>query len=556
LPSLSISNEPLRHGNQLMRDSFGSNSGQPANLGPVIAHAGRRGTQLRLRPAILTLVTVAAVLVCSTHAAVAGANTIRAAGISYLCFALVMFGCALSFWACALSAKRALRIRWSLIAAAALAASIGYVPSFTELILNTPPGRVLQTVCFNTSEALYMLAAVLFFAGVARSIVIVDTLQALLFFVLRFNLVYSPVRRDHFTVNHLIVSQFMALFLFLVAMVACLGAASRAEARFLRTVSWFFGLRLIGFFLSDQVSYTWLHYTNCSLWDVPGAVLLAGFSLYVLYTSPSANSEAAETEPHAHSVIVSSLMPSFLALVNLILGLFMLRISVTLAAVAISASLVCYVVRTVLLQAQSMKDKTLLQTRNEHLEGLAVRDPLTGIGNRRSLAEAYHRLQAGAGGQSLSLLLVDIDQFKQANDCHGHLHGDQVLIALARKLESLAAGVFGSHCVRMGGDEFALLLPHVTPQAASSLAEELRAVFSAHKFETKISRVSLSVGIASLQAAHDLPLETLVCYADEALYRAKRLGRNRVEVQPVWEPGTADGPAASGARLELQRTAS
>ena len=538
-----------------MRDSFGSNSANPAAVGMAISDAEGRKTE-QLPRLLLPTLAIATLLVCCGQAAVAGSNTTNAAGIGYLSLTLVMFGCALSFWARGLSARGALRIRWSLIAAGALAASIGYFPSFTQFILNTPPQRVLQTACFNASEALYMLAAVLFFAGVARSIVLVDMLQALLFILLRFNLVYSPVSLDHFTVNHLIVGQFVALFLFLIAIVACLGAASRAEAKFLRSLSWFFGLRLIGFFLSNQVSYTWLHYTNCSLWDLGGPVLLAGFSIYVLYTSRSAISGAASDEPRAHSVIVSSLMPSFMALVNLILGLFLLRISVTLAAVAMSVSLVCYVVRTVLLQAQALKEKVLLQTHNEQLEGLVIRDPLTGIGNRRSLARVYGRLLAEDDGRSLSLLLMDVDQFKQANDRYGHLHGDQVLIALARKLERLSDSVAGSHCVRMGGDEFALLLPDVTPQTAFILAEDLRTAFSAHEFERDNSTISLSIGIASLLAVRDLPLETLASYADEALYRAKQRGRNCVEVQPLLEPRTGTGSAAPGVHLELQHTVS
>jgi diguanylate cyclase (GGDEF)-like protein len=473
-----------------------------------------------------------------------------------------MLACALSIWTRARSAKGDLRIRWSLLSAAALVDAFAYVPSFVEPFFKTAPQRVFQTACFNASEALVLLAAVLFFAGVGRSVVIVDTFQALLFFLMRFILVYSPVTRDHFTANHLVIAQFTALFMFLVPMVACLGAASRAELYFLRTLSLFLGFRLIGYFLSDQVSYIWLHYYNCSLWDVPGTALLTAFAVYMLSTSPAAHSAAPDTEPIATglqiapSLMVRSLMPSFLALVNLMLGLFLLQISVTLAAVAISISLLCYVVRTGLLQSQVMKDKAQLQSRNEHLEGLATRDHLTGIGNRRSLHGAYSQLQAQAGGKELSILVTDIDYFKQANDLHGHQHGDQVLIALAKDLESIAACIEGGHCARLGGDEFAVLLPDVTPLRASAVAEELRSMFSAHKFQAATSRSSLSVGIASLRAARDLPLETLVDHADEALYRAKNLGRDRVEMQPLWEPGSAPAAAQQGKLLEFQRTAS
>lgn len=506
------------------------------------------------RSVTFAVLTVIAVLICSIHASVAGADTIHAAGIGYLCFSLAMFGCAVSFFARMRTAGGSLRIRWSLIAAGALAASVGYLPSFTQFIFATPPQRVLQTACFNASEALYMLAAVLFFAGVDRSIVLVDSMQALVFILLRFNLVYSPATFDNFTSDHLLIGQLVALFLFLVALVACLGAASRAEYIFLRTLSLFFALRLISMFLANQVSYTWLHHINCGLWDVSITVLLGAFSLYMFHSSPSAHSQMEDSAPRTASVMVRSLMPSFLALANLILGLFLLRSSTTLAAAAMSLSLVCYVMRTVLLQSQAMKEKTLLQSRNEQLEGLAVRDPLTGIGNRRSLAEAYGRLQDMSAPQPISLLLIDIDKFKQANDTLGHQHGDRVLVALARKLESLSAGVAGSHSVRMGGDEFAMLLPNVSPQTASALAEELRFLFAAHRFETVAGSNSLSIGIASLQAGRNLPLETLVLFADQALYRAKRLGRNRVEVQPMWEPGVAPGSEAAVLQLELQHS--
>jgi len=250
---------------------------------------------------------------------------------------------------------------------------------------------------------------------------------------------------------------------------------------------------------------------------------------------------------------VRNLMPSFLTLVNLMLGIIVLCISVPLATATISLSLVGYVARTVLLQAQAAHEKAILECRNQQLEGLATRDHLTGIGNRRSLAAVYSRLQALDGGEGLSFLLMDIDYFKQANDRHGHLHGDKVLIALAKKLESLASSVTGSHCARFGGDEFALLLLNVSPQKAAMLAEDLRALFSAHAFEAKTGKTSLSIGIASLQSAHDLPLESLISRADEALYRAKLMGRNRIEVQPVWEPGiTSENPPVPAVGMKWQ----
>ena len=88
------------------------------------------------------------------------------------------------------------------------------------------------------------------------------------------------------------------------------------------------------------------------------------------------------------------------------------------------------------------------------------------------------------------------------------------------------------------------------------LAEELRIRFSARAFEAENGEVSLSIGIASLNTAHDLPLESTVAHADQALYRAKIMGRNRVEVQPVWEPWRiAEDPSAPTPPMELQEIA-
>jgi len=498
----------------------------------------------------LSIASAAAVLICCSHAAAAGANTIRASGIGYLAFSLVLFGCASTFWTRARSTTGALYVRWSMISAATVTAAMGYLPSFTQAYFGTSPARQFQTSCFNASEALYLLAAVLFFAGVSRPVVILDTLQAFLFVVIRFKLIYSPVTRDHFALNHLLIGQLVALCLLVVATIGCLGAASRAELIFLRTLSWFLGARLLAFFLSNQVSYTWLHYTNCSLWDVPGTAFLSAFALYLLYTDrPGARSRDALLR--APSVAVRSLMPSFLALLNLMLALFALRVSIEFAETAIFVSLVSYVVRTVMMQSQAVHEKTLLQNRNEHLEGLAVRDPLTGIGNRRSLAQVYGRMQTFNEQKPFCLLLMDIDHFKQANDSHGHLHGDEVLVALARELQQISEGNPGSHCARFGGDEFALLLTGVTKLQSLQLANELRALLAARTFSAGRGGVSLSIGVASAQQAIDMPIEAIIAEADQALYRAKTHGRNRVEVQPE-APSLEAGASLQTPRPRLQ----
>jgi hypothetical protein len=368
------------------------------------------GGLLRLpRWAVLSIVTLAALLLCAVATAAVRPNTPRGAAVGYTCDSLTLLTCAAAFWIHRRSATGLLRIRWSIMVAALLAASAAFAECFPDAFgVSSPLLRPFQVILFNIGDALYILAAVLFFSGVARSIVVLDMFQGLLLVVLRYNLTYTRTNSDHFTVNHLLISQMVALFLFLIVLIAGFGAASASEHRFLRFLSWFFGLRFVSWFLSDQVSYTWLHNRYCSLWDAPGPALLIGFALYLIYTAPSpqAAHNVEDTHVRRPSLFVRSLMPSFLALANLVLALFLLRLSMPTAAFAILLTVGLYVARTALLQSHAAQQSALLQSRNEQLEGLATRDPLTGIGNRRSLAAVYAAQQATTGGSGLALLLM------------------------------------------------------------------------------------------------------------------------------------------------------
>lgn len=131
---------------------------------------------------------------------------------------------------------------------------------------------------------------------------------------------------------------------------------------------------------------------------------------------------------------------------------------------------------------------------------------------------------------SIALLLIDIDHFKQLNDTHGHAAGDHILrlFAEAARGELRASDVLA----RQGGDEFVVVLPHLTAAEAIGVANRIRAAFGralAGWGEATV-QPTLSIGIGQGDAARD-SLDTLLLQADEALYRSKRLGRNRVELQ-------------------------
>jgi len=160
----------------------------------------------------------------------------------------------------------------------------------------------------------------------------------------------------------------------------------------------------------------------------------------------------------------------------------------------------------------------------EELTRLAVTDPLTGLWNRRHTGEllAADLAQAQRHGQSLTLLMVDIDHFKAINDTHGHQTGDRVLIEVARRLQEniRSTDVVG----RWGGEEFMILLRYCTLQDGIGTAEKLRATIADAPIGPVCVRIS--VGAATLQAGEDP--DSWVARADSALYQAKRAGRNAV----------------------------
>ncbi len=169
----------------------------------------------------------------------------------------------------------------------------------------------------------------------------------------------------------------------------------------------------------------------------------------------------------------------------------------------------------------------------EKLRTQSVRDALTGLYNRRYLDEILPREihRAGRGGHPLSVLMLDIDHFKAFNDSYGHDAGDVVLKSAAKLILSLIRE--SDVACRYGGEEFLVVLPETSLEAAVKRAEEMRAAFEKHRLtfnNQPLGQVAVSLGAAAYPQ-HGENAETLVKSADEALYQAKRKGRNRVEIK-------------------------
>jgi len=232
------------------------------------------------------------------------------------------------------------------------------------------------------------------------------------------------------------------------------------------------------------------------------------------------------------ALFVDNASPIFFTLALLALVMQVLPQHSHTGMAAIGVALGVYGIRTTLLQIRYMRSQQQLQEARDRLEAISLQDGLTGIANRRSfdlaLQSEWHR--AMRAQHPLSLLLIDLDFFKNLNDTQGHPTGDRCLIEVAGVLRAVASRS-GDLVARYGGEEFAAILPATTPEAAESLAREIQDGLRELKIrnETSIgSYVTVSIGIASYAYPEEGSPKMLVEAADQALYQAKQAGRNLI----------------------------
>jgi diguanylate cyclase (GGDEF)-like protein len=192
--------------------------------------------------------------------------------------------------------------------------------------------------------------------------------------------------------------------------------------------------------------------------------------------------------------------------------------------------------RTAALEARNEELSRLrlaLETANQRLKRLVTIDALTGIANRRHFDRALERelRRVRREGLPLSLIFLDLDEFKRFNDTYGHARGDEVLRQVAQTLdETFRRG--GDLVARYGGEEFAVILPGVDGRRAALYAERLRRriwrLSIGYGASNVSDRVTISGGVATITPPNTASPDQLLHAADQALYRAKCLGRNRI----------------------------
>ncbi len=198
--------------------------------------------------------------------------------------------------------------------------------------------------------------------------------------------------------------------------------------------------------------------------------------------------------------------------------------------------------RVTSLHQQLADQRAQLEGLNQELSAIARRDPLTGLRNRRALDEDMDLLEARVTryGHRYCMALLDVDLFKSYNDTYGHLAGDQILQTVASKLQEQARG--GDALYRYGGEEFLCIFPEQSLASGTLAVERMRISLkrlAISHTESPFGVLTISAGMSMMDPSHTRSANAVLKEADDALYRAKQLGRNRVE-QPDGQPAPAD----------------
>lgn len=272
-----------------------------------------------------------------------------------------------------------------------------------------------------------------------------------------------------------------------------------------------------------------------ALADIPFALLF----LAALFLP----AKEAETERQGQkkplALFIDNARPAMFAVALVALGAHIARHHFSTGMAAIVFALAVYGLRSTILQGRYMRSQQALEEAKERLEELAMVDSLTGIANRRCFDQRLE-LEWGRSNRMqspLSLLLIDIDYFKNLNDTYGHLVGDDCLSTVAAALR-LALTRGGDLLARYGGEEFAAILPGTGSEGAKAVAVKLQAAVRDLNIKNPTSVgpcMSISVGYATYELSRRGSPAMLIETADRALYQAKLNGRNRVEVLPIQE---------------------
>ena len=441
----------------------------------------------------------------------------------------------------ALLASGVLRLRWFLWTASLIAAFAEmFSASLLEFLHLTGSWHFLPPGCLVVSVTLVILVVAT--PPVATHIPTLRIYDALVCFVacIFCNVVFfstNGLAGEHFAwANYL-------SFLHMAAAIAALLATrlyyTPAELKLIHFVALFQSLDFVFVFFSNYLALAVFHLPYNSPFDFTSDI--PALILFIALLTPGL---LAARPPRRENYFIRSALPLFLAFSPLLLGIYIVGHHLVLGLCGILLGSAFSLTRGTLASSGVLRAGDDLRQNLSHLTTLANRDSLTPALNRRAYDQAFDEIYNSAPPESrLTLILLDLDNFKFINDTYGHRHGDRCLCAIAEILLHVTAlyeaqseanaGLPPTALVsRFGGDEFVILLPRVDPAAAATLAEAIQTrVRALHLFspDTEVTPLTVSIGLSSIQLGQLTHPTDLFDEADRNLYTAKREGRNRTQ---------------------------
>ena len=472
--------------------------------------------------------------------AIAGGNTQAASYLfSVLAPLLALAACVRCAW---LSAAGVVRSGWVLLAAAMLLWAIGMGLSAWQDL----SGHVASGTTYFSDFAYFMYGAPILLAissigeqRPSRSLQWLDALQILLAGYLAYTAIFNVSPFDRRAAAAIPIELLVVTYNVENLVLACCASlrllAHRADGeqgRFyllLTSFLWCYGM------CAGIYNYLTLHAIEgaalAELLPVLPFLLLAALAL----TTVSGREETRTPRPRQKlTLLIDNFSPIFFTASLLGLGFVIMREHFYLAASTLFVALAVHALRSATLQSRYMQSESELRAALGKLEKLSLTDGLTGIANRRCFDQTLQLewQRNGRSGTQLALLIIDIDFFKSINDELGHPYGDTCLVKIAAALHS-ALPRASDLVARYGGEEFAAILPATGQPGALAVAQKMQEAIAAAAINHAPQRggkVTASIGLAlsTVSGAAHAP-EQLLAAADQALYRAKHNGRNRIE---------------------------
>jgi diguanylate cyclase (GGDEF)-like protein len=385
--------------------------------------------------------------------------------------------------------------------------------------------------------SMYMIART-FSAGTPRMVRVLDGLIGVCIVVLMYVLLHDMVVLPEAQMQaHASEVTFLAdavnYSLAILATVRLLGSSTRMRRQVFLVASIFLWSYSVG-----VSAYNRLQHDGLPWWS--GILLVAGFVAVMIAVPHSAPRWLRRLRPSRKvTSVIDGFAPIVLTVCVLGMGIGVSRLDFGPGIIASVLSVLFYGLRMACLQSRDRYRQRQAMLSNQRLQHQLGIDPLTGIANRialdEHLNEVLHASRRGAGG--VSVLMIDVDFFKQFNDSFGHVAGDDCLVHV---VETLRANLMrsGDLLARYGGEEFAVVLPNTRTEAALMVAKRLVEAVTDQDLPHTTSpfgRVTISVGVVTCEHCMHAQAIDLLEAADRALYVAKHNGRNRCEMVPLIE---------------------